>query len=62
MRAGGINWLAVIVAAVAFYAIGFVIYGMLIPAEAWMVMSGMTAEANGGGGQQPNAVQRCHAD
>lgn len=43
MRSGGINWLAVIVAAVAFYAIGFVIYGMLIPAEAWMVMSGISA-------------------
>jgi Na+/melibiose symporter-like transporter len=44
MRSGGINWLAVIVAAVAFYAIGFVIYGMLVPAETWMAMSGITAE------------------
>lgn len=33
MRAGGINWLSVVVAAVAFYAIGFIIYGLLIPAE-----------------------------
>ena len=33
MRSGGINWLAVIVAAVAFYAIGFVLYGMVIGEE-----------------------------
>jgi hypothetical protein len=45
MRSGGINWLAVIVAAVAIYAIGFVIYAMLIPEESWMAMSGMTEEA-----------------
>ena len=31
MRAGGINWLAVIVAAIAIYAIGFVIYGAADP-------------------------------
>lgn len=43
MRAGGINWLAVLVAAAAFYAIGFVIYGLLIPAESWMAMSGISA-------------------
>lgn len=42
MRAGGLNWLAVIAAAVAFYAIGFVIYGLLIPAESWMEMSGVS--------------------
>ena len=45
MRSGGINWLAVIVAAVAIYAIGFVIYAMLIPEESWMAMSGMTEES-----------------
>jgi hypothetical protein len=39
MRSGGINWLAVIVAAIAIYVIGFIIYGMLVPEEA---MSGMT--------------------
>ena len=44
MRSGGINWLAVLVAAVAFYAIGFVIYGLLIPAETWMAWEGVTAE------------------
>lgn len=42
MRAGGINWLAVIAAAVAIYAIGFVIYGLVVPAETWMAMSGIT--------------------
>jgi hypothetical protein len=42
MRSGGINWLAVLAAAVAVYAIGFVIYAMLIPEPTWMAMSGMT--------------------
>jgi hypothetical protein len=42
MRSGGINWLAVIAAAVAIYALGFVIYGLLIPEESWMAMSGTT--------------------
>jgi hypothetical protein len=42
MRSGGINWLAVIVSAIAIYAIGFVIYAMLIPMESWVAMSGMT--------------------
>ena len=42
MRAGGINWAAVIAAAVAFYAIGFVIYGMIVPEETLMALSGMT--------------------
>ena len=50
MRAGGINWLAVLAAAIAFYAIGFVIYGMLIPAETWMAWEGVTeAETETGG-------------
>jgi predicted membrane channel-forming protein YqfA (hemolysin III family) len=44
MRSGGINWLAVLVAAVAVYAIGFVIYGLLIPEETWMAMSGMSED------------------
>jgi hypothetical protein len=42
MRSGGIHWLAVIAAAIAIYAIGFVIYGVLVPEESWMAMSGMT--------------------
>ena len=36
MRSGGINWLAVIVAAIAVYAVGFVIYGLVVPAETWL--------------------------
>ena len=43
MRAGGLNWLAVLAAAIAIYAIGFVIYAMLIPAETWMAWEGMSA-------------------
>jgi hypothetical protein len=42
MRSGGINWLAVLVAAIAIYALGFVIYGILIPEESSMAMSGIT--------------------
>ncbi len=42
MRSGGINWLAVIAAAIAIYAIGFVIYGVMMSEEANMAMSGMT--------------------
>lgn len=30
MRAGGIHWPAMLAAAIAFYAVGFVIYGILI--------------------------------
>lgn len=42
MRSGGINWLAVLAAAIAIYALGFVIYGLLIPAETWMAWEGVT--------------------
>jgi hypothetical protein len=42
MRSGGINWLAVIAAAIAIYALGFVIYGMVISEESYMAMSGIT--------------------
>ena len=42
MRSAGINWLAVIAGAVAFYVIGFLIYGMIVPEEAWMELTGMT--------------------
>ena len=58
MRSGGINWLAVIAAAVAIYAIGFVIYGLLIPAETWMAWEGMTAEDMDAVGSSRDAVQR----
>lgn len=46
MRAGGINWLAVIAAAVAFYVIGFVIYGILIGEEQLADMMGPDAAAS----------------
>lgn len=42
MRAAGINWFAVLAAAVAIYLIGFVIYGLLIPEATWMAWTGMT--------------------
>jgi len=44
MRSGGINWLAVIAAAIVIYAIGFVIYGLVIPADSWMAMTGITGD------------------
>ena len=43
MRSSGINWLAVIVAAIVIYAIGFVIYAMMMPMDTYVAMSGMTA-------------------
>ena len=48
MRAGGINWLAVIAAAVAFYAIGFLLYGILIGEERMAAMMGTDAAAMAG--------------
>ena len=42
MRAGGINWLAALVAAIGIYAIGFIIYGVLIDPNMWMEASGLT--------------------
>lgn len=42
MRAGGFNWAAVVAAALAIYAIGFVIYGLALSPERWMAMSGIT--------------------
>lgn len=42
MRSGGMNWMAVIAAAIVIYAIGFVIYGVLIPQDVNIAMSGMT--------------------
>lgn len=44
MRAGGINWLSVLAAAIAIYAIGFVIYGLLVPEEWWMAASGASQQ------------------
>jgi hypothetical protein len=42
MRFMGHNALAIAAAAVAIYAVGFVIYGLLIPAEQYMAMAGIT--------------------
>lgn len=39
----GDNWLAIIVAALAFYAIGFLIYGAVF-SKLWMQLSGYTQE------------------
>ncbi|HEU5284924.1 MAG TPA: DUF1761 domain-containing protein [Sphingomicrobium sp.] len=44
MRAGGMNWAAVLAAAVAFYALGFVIYGMIVPEETMLAWSRLTQE------------------
>ena len=44
MRFGGLNWAAVLGAAVAFYAIGFLIYGMIVPEETFMAWAGLSAE------------------
>ena len=46
MRAAGINWLVVIAAAVAFYAIGFLIYGILIGEEQLAEMMGTDPAAS----------------
>ena len=51
MRAGGINWFAVVVAAITIYAIGFVIYGLLVPAEWWMSASGISQQEMGSIGE-----------
>lgn len=42
MRAGGINWVAALVAAIAIYAVGFIIYGVVIDPNMWMEASGLT--------------------
>ena len=42
MRAGGINWGAVIAAAVAIYAIGFIIYGVAMPPDRALAMAGIS--------------------
>ena len=44
MRVNGINLLAVLAAAVAIYAVGFVIYGLLVSPELWMASQGITQQ------------------
>ena len=39
----GDNWLAIAAAAVAFYAVGFIIYGAVF-SKLWMQLSGFTKE------------------
>lgn len=42
MRSGGINWLAVIVSAIIIYAIGFAIYGLVVPEDQLMAMMNLS--------------------
>jgi hypothetical protein len=57
MRVMGHNALAIFVAALAIYLIGFVIYGVLIPGEAYMAMAGLTeAEVAAGQWKMPLGV------
>ncbi len=44
MRVMGHNVLAIVAAAVAIYAVGFVIYGVLIPAEQYMAMANLSED------------------
>ncbi len=44
MKILGYNALAILAAAVAIYAVGFVIYGVLLTPEAWMAVSGISKE------------------
>ncbi len=44
MRIAGVNVLAVIVAAIAVYAMGALIYGVLVNPEVWMAGAGITKE------------------
>lgn len=42
MKVMGHNLFAILGAAVAIYAVGFIIYGMLVPPELWMESQGIT--------------------
>ncbi|QDP19974.1 DUF1761 domain-containing protein [Sphingomonas xanthus] len=44
MEFGDLNWAAVLVAAVAIYAIGFIIYGLLMKPDKWMRLARITEE------------------
>ncbi len=44
MRVMGHNALAIAVAAIVFYAIEFVIFGVLIPGDQYMVLTGLNAD------------------
>jgi len=44
MRVCGIHWVAALVAAVAIYMVGFLIYGVLMTPQEWMAGAGITQE------------------
>ncbi len=44
MQIFGIKILSILVAALAIYAVGFIIYGVLVPSETWMAWSGISAQ------------------
>lgn len=44
MRIAGMNALAILAAAIAIYAVGFVIYGMLMDPQVWMASSRISKE------------------
>lgn len=44
MRIAGLNALAILAAAIAIYAVGFVIYGVLMDPDVWMASSGITKD------------------
>ncbi|HWA00355.1 MAG TPA: DUF1761 family protein [Caulobacterales bacterium] len=59
MRFNGFNVLAIVVAAVAIYAIEFLIFAVLIPGPSYQAMIGMSdaqASANMAGGRMPFGV------
>ena len=44
MRIAGMNVIAILAAAIAIYAVGFVLYGLLLDPETWMASAGITKE------------------
>jgi len=57
MRVQGHNLLAILVAAIAIYGIGFLIYGVLIPSEQYMEMANLSeADVEAGMAKMPLGV------
>jgi hypothetical protein len=44
MRIYGYNLVAILAAAIVIYAVGYIIYGVLIPPDVWMKNAGVTPE------------------
>lgn len=44
MRIAGMNVIAILAAAIAIYAVGFVLYGLMLDPETWMASAGITKE------------------